>query len=189
MNLGLRYEFTTLPKDANNSIQEITTLVNCATPGVAPSLSSPCGPVHVGSFIANNPTTKNFEPRIGFSWDPVWKRKDSRARGVCACSTCCPFPTSSVSIRRQLLLFRSLELDQTQLLEAGMPDPNVSFNPNNIRNRYVQQNPKRALVLNWNFNVQREVAPNLDRHRGLCGIPLGSPRQSLPMTSILFRRS
>src|SRR6266478_2889793 len=70
LNLGLRYEFTTLPKDANNRIQEITTLVNCATPGVAPSLTSPCGPVHVGSFIASNPTAKNFEPRVGFSWDP-----------------------------------------------------------------------------------------------------------------------
>ena len=41
INMGVRYEFTTLPKDANNRIQEITTLTNCATPGVAPSLTSP----------------------------------------------------------------------------------------------------------------------------------------------------
>src|ERR1700737_3929423 len=34
LNLGLRYELTTLPKDAHNAIQEITTLTNCATPGV-----------------------------------------------------------------------------------------------------------------------------------------------------------
>src|SRR6266852_5342012 len=34
VNMGVRYEFTTLPTDANNRIQEITTLVNCATPGI-----------------------------------------------------------------------------------------------------------------------------------------------------------
>jgi hypothetical protein len=38
-------------------------------------------------------------------------------------------------------------------------DPNVNFALNAVRNRYVQQNPKRALVLNWNFNIQREIAP------------------------------
>jgi len=80
VNLGLRYEITTLPKDANNRIQEITTLTNCATPGVAPGPNSPCGPVPVNSFIANNPTTKNFEPRIGFSWDP-FKNGKTAVRG------------------------------------------------------------------------------------------------------------
>src|SRR6266849_4979276 len=80
VNLGVRYEIATLPKDANNRIQEITTLTNCATPGVAPGSNSPCGPVHVNSFIANNPTTKNFEPRIGFSWDP-FKNGKTAVRG------------------------------------------------------------------------------------------------------------
>ena len=55
--------------------------------------------------------------------------------------------------------FQIIGADPNATLGTGVPDPNVSFNPNNIRNRYVQQNPKRASVLNWNFNVQREVAP------------------------------
>src|SRR5260370_40700175 len=33
LNLGLRYEFTTLPTNANNTIQENTTIMKCATPG------------------------------------------------------------------------------------------------------------------------------------------------------------
>ena len=61
VNLGLRYEATNKPNDANNRIQEITTLTNCSASPTA------CGPVHVGSFIATNPTMKNFEPRIGFA--------------------------------------------------------------------------------------------------------------------------
>ena len=43
--------------------------------------------------------------------------------------------------------------------EPGVADPNVSFDPHKVCNRYVQQDPKRALVMNWNFNVQRELAP------------------------------
>src|SRR5467141_3080539 len=74
LNLGVRYEITTLPKDANNRIQEITTLANCSASPTA------CGPVPVNSFIANNPTTKNFEPRVGFSWDP-FKNGKTAVRG------------------------------------------------------------------------------------------------------------
>jgi hypothetical protein len=157
LNLGLRYEFTTLPNDANNRIQEITTLVNCATPGVAPSLTSPCGPVHVGSFIATNPTTKNFEPRIGFSWDPSGSGKTA-VRGGVAIFDVLPLPYEFGLNTAATAPYQIVGADPSAFLGSGT-DSNVSFNPNNVRNRYVQQNPKRASVLNWNFNVQREVAP------------------------------
>ena len=158
LNLGVRYEFTTLPKDANNRIQEITTLVNCATPGVAPSPSSPCGPVHVGSFIASNPTTKNFEPRIGFSWDPSGSGKTA-VRGGFAMFDVLPLPYEFGLNTAATAPFQIIGADKNATLGTGAPDPNVSFDPNHVRNRYVDQHPKRALVLNWNFNVQREVAP------------------------------
>jgi Carboxypeptidase regulatory-like domain/TonB dependent receptor len=157
LNLGLRYEFTTLPKDANNRIQEITTLVNCATPGVAPSPSSPCGPVHVGSFIASNPTTKNFEPRIGFSWDPSGSGKTA-VRGGFAVFDVLPLPYEFGLNTAATAPYQIVGNDPNATLGSGT-DPNVSFDPNKIRNRYVDQHPKRASVLNWNFNVQREVAP------------------------------
>ncbi len=157
LNLGLRYEFTTLPKDANNRIQEITTLVNCATPGVAPSLTSPCGPVHVGSFIATNPTTKNFEPRIGFAWDPSGSGKTA-VRGGFAMFDVLPLPYEFGLNTAATAPYQIVGNDPNASLGSGI-DPNVSFDPNKIRNRYVDQHPKRATVLNWNFNVQREVAP------------------------------
>ncbi|MBZ5613867.1 MAG: carboxypeptidase-like regulatory domain-containing protein [Acidobacteriia bacterium] len=158
VNLGLRYEFTTLPNDAGNNIQEITTLVNCATPGVLPSPSSPCGPQHVGSFIASNPTTKNFEPRIGFSYDPF---KDSKTaiRGGFGMFDVLPLPYEFGLNTAATYPFQIVGADPNVFLGSGI-DPNVSFVLNNVRNRYVQQDPKRALVMNWNFNIQREVASN-----------------------------
>ncbi len=157
LNLGLRYEFTSLPKDANNRIQEITTISNCATPGVAPSLSSPCGPVHVGSFIASNPTTKNFEPRLGFSWDPSSNGKTA-VRGGFAMFDVLPLPYEFGLNTAATAPYQIVGFDSGATLGSGI-DQTVGFIPNKIRNRYVQQDPKRALVLNWNVNVQRELAP------------------------------
>jgi len=158
VNLGIRYEFTTLPVDAGNNIQEITTLVNCATPGVLPGPSSPCGPQHVGSFIAQNPTTKNFEPRIGFSWDP-FKDSKTAVRGGFGMFDVLPLPYEFGLNTAATYPYQVIGADPSSTLGSGI-DPNVSFVLNNVRNRYVQQNPKRALVMNWNVNVQREVAPN-----------------------------
>ncbi len=157
LTMGVRYEFTTLPKDANNRIQEITTLVNCATPGVLPGPNSPCGPVHVNSFIANNPTTKNFEPRIGFSWDP-FKNGKTAFRGGFGIFDVLPLPYEFGLNTAATAPFQIIGADPAGRLGGGI-DPNISFNPNNIRNRFIDQNPKRADVLNWNLNIQREVAP------------------------------
>ena len=154
-NLGVRYEFTTLPSDANNRIQEITTLTNCATPGVLPSLTSPCGPVHVSHFISNNPTTKNFEPRLGFAWDPFRNGKTS-VRGGFGIFDVLPLPYEFGLNTAATAPFQIIGFDSQGTLGNGI-DPNISFNPNKIRNRYIDQNPHRADVLNWNLNVQRQI--------------------------------
>jgi len=157
LNLGVRYEFTSLPKDANHQIQEITTLANCATPGVLPSPSSPCGPVHVGSFIASNPTSRNFEPRIGLAWDPSGSGKTAVRAGF-GMFDVLPLPYEFGLNTAATFPYQIVGFDPNGSLGSGI-DPNVSFDLNKVRNRYVQQNPKRAAVLNWNVNVQREVAP------------------------------
>jgi len=168
VNLGLRYEFTTLPNDANNRIQEITTLANCTASRTA------CGPVAVSSFIANNPTTKNFEPRIGFSWDP-FKNGKTAVRGGYGIFDVLPLPYEFGLNTAATSPYQIVGLDKpggTAAAGKCAADPcngatlgngidnNVGFAPNAVRNRYVQQDPKRAYVQNWNFNIQREIAPS-----------------------------
>ena len=152
VNMGLRYEMTTKPNDANNRIQEITTLVDCTASTTA------CGPVHVGSFIAKNPTVANFEPRIGFSYDP-FKDGKTAIRGAFGMFDVLPLPYEFGLNTAATFPFQIVGKDPNAMLGTGVADPNVSFNPTAVRNRYVQQDPKRALVMNWNFNVQRELAP------------------------------
>jgi hypothetical protein len=53
--------------------------------------------------------------------------------------------------------FQIIGAAHNALLGTGVTNPNVSFNPQAIRNRFIDAYPKRADVLNWNFNVEQEL--------------------------------
>jgi hypothetical protein len=56
VNVGLRYEMVTDTTQTANRL------------GTLPTPNSPAA-VSVKNFFTNNPTTKNFEPRVGIAWD------------------------------------------------------------------------------------------------------------------------
>jgi hypothetical protein len=123
--------------------------------------------VHVGSFIKNNPTTKNFEPRIGFSWDP-FKNGKTAVRAGFGIFDALPLPYEFGLNTAATFPYQVIGNDPNATLGSGI-DSNINFNPNVVRNRYVDQNPKRADVLNWNFNIQREIAPSWTAIAGYVG--------------------
>lgn len=164
VNLGLRYEATTRPTDANRvpgytvagytvaaaGFQEITSLSNCTQSPTA------CGPVGVDSPILSNPTTKDFEPRIGVEWDPFHDGKTVVRAGF-GMFDVLPLPYEFGLNTAATAPFQIIGADSKALLGTGAPDPNISFNQQKIRNRYIDPNPKRAYVSNWNLNVQRQL--------------------------------
>ena len=65
LNLGLRYEYMTNPVEANGKMFAI------------PNPLTDPAPVHVDHAFATNPAVRNFDPRIGFAWQPGISQKTS----------------------------------------------------------------------------------------------------------------
>jgi hypothetical protein len=155
-NLGMRYEMSSVPTGADGKI------------GAIPTPTSPlpiCGVVYPGCAgtgpLFHNPTYGNVEPRVGFAWDP--------------------FHNGKTSVRGGFGIYDMLPLAWQFLSGLGA---NAPFNPGGsasnfpngsfptgafafvtasprLRTPYVENNPKRNYVMQWNLNVQRDLLPNL----------------------------
>ena len=146
VNLGLRYEMTTVPTEINNKLANLRNLSD-AVP-------------HLGSPFFSNPTTKNFEPRLGFSWDPFNNGKMA-VRGGIGLFDVLPLPYQFILLTTQAAPFfqyTAISNPGQGTFPSGLPSPLPSAS---LRSTYVEPNPKRNYVTQWNLNLQYQLSPNL----------------------------
>src|SRR5580704_2635759 len=151
LNLGLRYEMATVPTETDGKLANLRNLSD-ATP-------------HLGDPFFNNPTTKNFEPRIGFAWDPFSNGKLA-VRGGAGLFDVLPLPYQFILLTTQAAPFfqyTSLNVsDPTLAAPLTFPlVPTADISANKLRSTYVESNPKRNYVTQWNLNVQYQLTQNL----------------------------
>jgi len=154
LNLGLRYEMSTVPSEIHGHLS---------------ALHSPFGQTFadtiVGKTVFNNPTKRNFEPRIGFAWDPFRNGKTS-VRGGFAMFDVLPLPYLLGQFATNTAPFTEngtvTTLGQGSFLTPAFNQlAALAANNLGLRIPYIQPNPKRNYLMQWNLNIQHEIVPNL----------------------------
>jgi hypothetical protein len=147
-NIGLRYEMATVPTEVNGKLVTLRNLTD-TTP-------------HLGDPFFKNPTTKNFEPRIGLSWDPTGGGKTAIRAGF-GLFDVLPLPYLFELVTQ----FTAPYFQQgniTKLPAGSFPTGAfalISANSNTLRSAYVQPDPGRNYVMHWNLNLQHEFGSGL----------------------------
>jgi len=147
VNLGVRYEPATVPYEVNGKFANLR------------SLSSP--QVYTGAPLFENPTKTNFEPRVGVSWDPFGNGKTSVRAGFGM------FDVLPLTYQFNLAEVSAAPFESvgsvTTLPAGSFPSGAVPLvqQASALRTTYLQFDPPRNYVMQWNFSIQRELTHNL----------------------------
>jgi hypothetical protein len=156
LNLGLRYEMVTVPTEVQDKLANLNNLTDSAQ--------------RLGNPLFNNPTLRNFEPRVGFAWDP-FKNGKTAVHGGFGVFDSLPLLYQVMLVEGSSAPFflkgtvKSPHLPPGSFFAGAAP----LLQPTGVLVPYYDQNPKRNYVMQWNLNVQREITPSLAALVGYVG--------------------
>ena len=154
LNLGVRYEMSTPPTEVQGKYGNLRNLTD-----TSPALGNP---------LLLNPTLANFEPRVGFAWDPFGGGKTSIRAGF-GMFDILPLPAAMLQLLGGGAPF-ALQGTAKPLPAGTFPSGAFPlFEPTGLGVDHIQFNPPRAYVMQWNLNIQREIIRNLTLMVGYVG--------------------
>ncbi len=144
LNLGLRYEMATNISETAGRLGKLANITDRS-------------PTTVANLISN-PTLKNFEPRIGFSWDP-FKKGRTVLRGAFGIYDVLPLPYLFALGTIGSAPFYE-EGRNTTVAAGAFPLNGFGGLTPRLRQGYYQPNPGRNYVLQNTLNMQQQLTPN-----------------------------
>jgi outer membrane receptor protein involved in Fe transport len=159
LNLGLRYEMSTIPTEVQGKLSNLYSLTD-VTP-------------HLGDPLFLNPTLHNFEPRVGFAWDPFGSGRTA-IRGGFGMTDSLPLLYQLINvIGRTFPFFEQGTVTNDPVknnLYGTFPGGGFSqLGLTSFQSLSIEPNPHRNYVMQWNLNVQRELTPNVTALVGYVG--------------------
>ena len=164
-NLGLRYEYTTVPR----SMQEFELNAIADVPGVI-------------TFAAPQPQTANFAPRVGFAFSPGSSARTS-VRGGFGIGYDVIFDNVGTTVRPPQATTTVTETSKNNnpgylangAIPPTVPNTNTAASYRGNTTGYLQPDQKLGYAINWNLGIQRSFGKDYTaeiRYLGTRGVHL-----------------
>jgi hypothetical protein len=142
LNIGLRYEFVTNPVTALHPLYAITNFLTSNNWQLVPNV------------FRNNPSLKNFDPRLGFAYSPFSDNKTSIRGGFGI------FHDPIAPRTYASAYYFDPPFSSDFILFPSFPYPNFGAAPGPSQSNGVDYNTDvTPYIMQYNFNIQREIAP------------------------------
>jgi hypothetical protein len=163
LNLGLRYETVTVEKEAGGQTSVLYNPTDAAAHcGILITGCGALGPMY------QNPTRRDFQPRVGFAWDPFHNGKTA-VRGGFGIFDNLPL----------IYQFTGMEILAAPFFEIGSinkPGTGTFYTGaspllglTSFRGAYIENKMPRNYVMQWNLNIQQQITSSVTAFLGYVG--------------------
>jgi hypothetical protein len=165
VNLGVRYETVSTETETTGQLAVLYNVTDAAAHcGVSITGCGATGPLY------QNPTRKDFQPRVGFAWDPFGNGKTAVRGGFGLFDN---LPLIYEYTGMEILAAPFFELGSingaSKLAGTFYTGASPKLGLNSFRSAYIENKMPRNYVMQWNLNIQREITPSVTAFVGYVG--------------------